>query len=213
MVDGCAKVWVARRLCQTHYVAWRQGRLSEITEAPRIKVRRYCTFEGCERPVKGNRLCSTHYAQYAYGIALHPIRVPQSRPGCKVEGCDKIHEARGYCSTHYSYALGSGMIRPTTEGQRRPVKNSEGYVRVWAPGHPNARKSGYVLEHTLVMSEILGRPLRQDESAHHKNGIRGDNRPTNLELWLVPQRKGQRVEDLVAWAKELLQRYEPDALA
>lgn len=91
--------------------------------------------------------------------------------------------------------------------------SSEGYIRVFVPGHPNAQKTGYVLEHTLVMSEILGRPLLPDESAHHLNSDRTDNRPDNLELWVVKQRKGQRAVDLVAWAKELLARYEPEALA
>ncbi len=49
------------------------------------------------------------------------------------------------------------------------------------------------------MEAMLGRGLRPGESVHHKNGQRGDNRPENLELWVTPQRAGQRVEDLVAW--------------
>ena len=37
--------------------------------------------------------------------------------------------------------------------------------------------------------------------------MRDDNRPENLELWSTSQPSGQRVEDKVAWAAELLRRY------
>lgn len=47
----------------------------------------------------------------------------------------------------------------------------------------------------------------EHETVHHKNGDRGDNRLTNLELWSSSQPAGQRIEDKVAWAKEILALY------
>lgn len=55
------------------------------------------------------------------------------------------------------------------------------------------------------MEDVLGRSLLPNESVHHKNGVRHDNRPENLELWVSESgkhRKGQRVEDLVAFVVE-----------
>lgn len=81
--------------------------------------------------------------------------------------------------------------------------NREGYVQ-------RSRDGGLQLQHRFVMEERLGRPLWPDETVHHKNGDRSDNRLENLELWSKWQPAGQRVEDKIAYARELLARYCPE---
>jgi hypothetical protein len=60
------------------------------------------------------------------------------------------------------------------------------------------------------MTEMLGRALTKGETVHHKNGVRHDNRPENLELWVKAHPPGQRVSELIAFAHEILERYADD---
>lgn len=62
--------------------------------------------------------------------------------------------------------------------------DTHGYAWVLCPSHPHAAANGYVREHRLVMEEKLGRFLSPEEIPHHINGIKDDNRPENLELYL-----------------------------
>lgn len=56
------------------------------------------------------------------------------------------------------------------------VKSTNGYLMV----RMNGKK---VMQHRLVMEQVIGRPLMPGERVHHRNGKRDDNRPENLELW------------------------------
>lgn len=91
----------------------------------------------------------------------------------------------------------------------RQMRN--GYVLVYVGrDYPGAIKSGHIFEHRKVMQDVLGRPLYDQENVHHKNGIKDDNRPENLELWTRSQPQGQRVEDKLRWAREFLALYEKE---
>lgn len=131
------------------------------------------------------------------GVACVDCKGPVSHPAVKRCMCCRSLFLRGVNSLKWKGG--------------RSVK--DGYVRLSGYyGHPNAVR-GHIAEHTLVMAELQGRPLRAGETVHHKNGQRDDNRPENLELWSKAQPYGQRVEDKTAWAIEWLKLYAPQYLA
>jgi len=130
---------------------------------------------------------------------------------CSVARCNSpARYAQGLCSGHRHRLVAHGTVdadRPL----RKMAPNGSGSVD--AHGYRLVFKDGRrVREHRWIMEQHLGRALRADESVHHRNGDRLDNRIANLELRARYHGKGQSVPDLIAWAKEILCRYEPDAL-
>lgn len=61
--------------------------------------------------------------------------------------------------------------------------DSDGYILIHSPDHPNANAAGYVREHRLVMEKMIGRHLLPSEVVHHRDGNKQNNEPSNLELF------------------------------
>jgi hypothetical protein len=68
------------------------------------------------------------------------------------------------------------------KGPGSKVIRRDGYVKVYFPTHPRADKTGFIMEHRLVMEQVLGRPLERGEHVHHINEVKSDNRPENLQV-------------------------------
>lgn len=98
-----------------------------------------------------------------------------------------------------------GSGRPKDDFTKR--QTSHGYIDLKVANWPTSVR-GWIREHRYVMEIALGRSLTSKESVHHINGIKADNNLENLELWSGSQPTGQRVEDLVTWAKEILFLYD-----
>lgn len=109
-------------------------------------------------------------------------------------------------------AARKGDKHPSWKGGRRIDRN--GYVLVNNAKYPGCEaKKNTTAEHIAVMAQYLGRSLLAGETVHHRNGIKHDNRIENLELWKSSHPSGQRVEDLVGWAKQILREYSPESLS
>ena len=121
---------------------------------------------------------------------------------CTLDGCGKEHKAYGYCTGHYQRfkKYGDPLANKPLSPAYTPFIDANGYEVV-------RKNNKHIKIHRQVMEEYLGRELLKHENVHHKNGIRTDNRIENLELWSTSQPSGQRVEDKVKWAMEILETY------
>lgn len=140
-----------------------------------------CREDDCGRKVIARGWCDTHYR------SLH------DRGPCTVAGCTRPAKTASLCWAHYSRRRRTGDVGEPVIAPRRS-NGTGGYrngYRVFTVDGQN------LYEHRMVAEQMLGRPLKGIENVHHKNGIRDDNRPENLEVWTSYQQVGQRVEDLI----------------
>lgn len=138
-------------------------------------------------------------------------RVPHNKmfDTCQIGDCNKKHTAKGMCQMHYR--RNKLYKNPEVVMNTGKTYDRDGYVFIrYISGDGRAGK--YKYEHRLIMEQMIGRELLGIENVHHKNGVRNDNRPENLELWSRRQPPGQRVEDKVEYAIEILKLYAPDLL-
>lgn len=77
-------------------------------------------------------------------------------------------------------ALITGRKKRSSPILGKIVNARTGYISIMQPQHHKASKVGYVFEHVLVWEEYHHKKLPEGYVIHHLNGVKGDNRPSNL---------------------------------
>lgn len=137
------------------------------------KVYKQCAVCGGALSVSARTYCSPECwataqrtgAEQPCKICGNPVYVKPHQDGLK-QYCSLACQAEG------QRIQGAGASR----------QRSDGYIEVYFPKHPDANSNGMMMQHRLVMEEMIGRRLETHEHVHHKNGVKNDNEPPNLEL-------------------------------
>ena len=141
------------------------------------KAARTVSCEACgvlfEKKYKGHRACSVECGN----------KLKQANREVKCSQCGDLFvrphgKFQTYCSRRCS------MLARKGSKKNGAYRHPEGHELRHSAGYIQEKRDGvWVMQHRLVMSKMLGRPLEPTERVHHKNGDRQDNRPENLELW------------------------------
>lgn len=84
-----------------------------------------------------------------------------------------------------------GKVKNAVPGQwhnnKPKLYEGSGYIYVWEPDHPHARRYGWVFEHRLVMEKVLGRYLTQEEEVTTSTRSRTTTGRRTSKCWTRPR--------------------------
>lgn len=95
---------------------------------------------------------------------------------CTIPNCNRIHKGHGLCNLHFQRFKRYGdPLKHVNNLAGQGCINGKGYKEIFINGKQ-------VKEHRYLMEQHLDRKLTRQETIHHINGIKTDNRIENLQI-------------------------------
>lgn len=168
-----------------HYCSW--ACRTKAGESTKVTL----TCQNCGQPFVTYRKFNAKYCSISCGISAR--NKTEQNPSYKrdISGENNPMYGRGLNGPTNPMHGKTRDANPAWRGGRKVRK--DGYVLVIAPeGYHNPissgkGKTGYVLEHRLVMEQHLGRYLEPHEVIHHIDGDPTNNNIENLQLFSSQQ--------------------------
>jgi hypothetical protein len=82
--------------------------------------------------------------------------------------------------------------------------SNQGYVLVRSKAHPNRNHNNDVVEHIMIMSDHLKRPIVKGEIIHHVDFVKNNNTVENLYLYPNISEHGRCTKKIFGMVKKLL---------
>lgn len=134
-------------------------------------------------------------------------------PNCSIPRWVQLKDRNKYPKCRK--CLNKGKTREKSGSWKGGVKsNYAGYKMILLqpddPYYPMLNRSGYAMEHRLVMAKHIGRCLLNWEVVHHINGIKDDNRIENLKLIACNGEHNTQVEQTLITQAKLIKKLEAE---
>ena len=146
----------------------------------KIQTKRWEELKPVLEDLYYNQRLSQNQIGQRLGIASSSVGYACRRCGIKIRPRSEVSGHAQTDKTKHKLSEIAKQRYPHGPGWKGGIRHAGGYIEIRRPSHPRATKDGYVRQHILVWEQVHNKALPDGWVIHHLNGVKSDNRPSNL---------------------------------